>query len=388
MSDRFITVLCNTRFPSTAAHSGYLARLCESFARQGISVELVVPKRFKEVKANSSEYYSVKSPFSVRKIWSFDFLILGSVLGRLAYILQYANFYVFVLCFFLFRSRKRVVYIMDNLGGLLHFLGYRLIFETHVGIGSYRKYFLPLLKKAERFVAVNSIIKNDFVMAGFPAEKILVAPNGVDLDVFSGQESKEELRRNLKLPIGAKIIAYIGKYKTMGMDKGVDALVQAFGSVSQKIGEAHLLVVGLSDGEKNELTAVLEHSGVAASLYTLVEHRPQPEVARFMRASDVLVMNYPNTPYYRSYMSPMKMFEYMASGTPIVTSDLPAIREILDEKTAVFVLPDNQASLEQGILKVLNEEEFAGQIAGNARKEVLNHTWEKRAEKILNFIGV
>ena len=278
--------------------------------------------------------------------------------------------------------------MMDNLAGLLHFLGYRLIFETHVGIGSYRKYFLPLLKKADRFIVVNSIIKNDFLRAGFPSEDILVAPNGVDLKVFSGKESKAELRRELRLPLSAKIMAYVGKYKTMGMDKGVDELVKVFSSLRQKMANTHLLIVGLAPQEKQELAEVFAHAVIPAEAYTLVVHVPQSEVGKFMRASDVLIMNYPNTSYYASYMSPMKMFEYMASGVPIVTSDLPTVREILDDEMAVFVSPDNKESLEQGIFRVLMNEEFGKQIASKAYEKVSNYTWGKRAERILDFTGV
>ncbi|MDO8590457.1 MAG: glycosyltransferase family 4 protein, partial [bacterium] len=343
-------------------------------------------KRFKEIRVNPLEYYSIQTAFTVRKIWSFDFLIFGRVLGRLAFIFQYANFYIFTLCFFLFRSRKRIIYTMDNLGCLLSFLGYEVIFETHIGIGSYRKRLLPLLKRAKRIVTVNSIIKNDFVRAGFRAENILVAPNGVDLSLFSGNESKKELRTVFGLPLDAKIIAYVGKYKTMGMDKGVNELVRAFGSLYSLKKEAHLLIVGLSDDEKDELSAVFEQIGIPNQARSLVGHVSQAEVAKFMKASDVLVMNYPNTPYYANFMSPMKMFEYMASGQPIVTSDLPAIREILNEETAVFVEPDDQASLEKGILKILLDETFGKKLADEAYKRVLNYTWKKRAERILGFI--
>ncbi|MDO8590458.1 MAG: glycosyltransferase family 4 protein [bacterium] len=381
-----ITVLCNCRFPSTAAHSLYLARACESFAATGASVELVVPKRFKEIRVNPLEYYSIQTAFTVRKIWSFDFLIFGRVLGRLAFIFQYTNFYVFTLCFFLFRSRNRIIYTMDNLGCLLSFFGYKVIFETHVGIGSYRKRLLPLLKRAKRIVTVNSIIKNDFVRAGFKAEDILVAPNGVDLSLFSGNESKKELRTVFHLPLDSKIIAYVGKYKTMGMDKGVDELVWAFGSLYSVKKEVHLLIVGLSDDEKDELAAVFEKIGIPKQVRSLVGHVSQVEVAKFMKAADVLVMNYPNTPYYANFMSPMKMFEYMAAGQPIVTSDLPAIREILNEETAVFVEPDNQASLEKGILRILLDETFGKKIADKAYEKVLDYTWKKRAERILGFI--
>lgn len=383
-----ITVLCNTRFPSTAAHGTYLARACESFAAAGSVVELVVPKRFGEVKADPMAHYSVTTPFAVRKIWSFDFLVFGSVLRTLAFPLQYASFYFFIFFFFLFRSRRRIIYTMDNLGCLLAFLGYRVVFETHIGIGRYRKNMLPLIRRAERVVALNSSIKNELVAAGFPAEKILVAPNGVDLSVFSGAEPKEELRKTLNLPRVAKIIAYIGKYKTMGMDKGVDALVRAFGSLRSKRNDTHLLIVGLGESEKTELAAVLARTAVPPDAYTLVAYVSQNRVARFMRASDVLVMNYPDTPYYAHSMSPMKMFEYMAARRPIVTSDLPAIREILDETVAVFVAPDDRQSLEEGILKLVTDEQFGARIADSAYQKVLEYTWDKRAERILKFLGV
>jgi len=387
MTTESITVLCNCRFPSTAAHSAYLARLCESLSGRGVQVELVVPKRFKEVSENPFKYYSVKKPFTIKKIWSFDFLIFGSVLGRLAFIMQYANFYLFVLCFFLFRSRKQVIYTMDNLGCLLKFLGYKVIFETHIGIGSYRQYLLSLLKKADKVVTVNNIIKNDFVRAGFQSENILVAPNGVDLSLFTDIESKDKLRKTLKLPIGSKIVAYVGKYKTMGMDKGVDGLVQAFGSLYSTRKDIHLLVVGLSEAEKKELGEVVKRAGVFIEAFTLVSHVSNTDVAKFMTASDVLVMNYPNTTYYANFMSPMKMFEYMAAKRPIVTSNLPAIREILDKESAVFVESDDEESLKRGIEKLLNDELFGVQISSKAYEKVLNYTWEKRAERILDFIS-
>ena len=381
-----ITVLCNTRFPSTAAHGVYLARLCESFAAEGVSVELVVPKRGREVKAEPLSFYGVKTPFRVRKIWSFDFILLGPILRKSAYWFQAANFYLFALVYFLFRSRRRLVYTMDNLGCLLTFIGYRVVFETHVGIGPYRQKMLKLIRRAERLVAVNSLIKDEFVKAGFPAEKILVAPNGVDLALFSGGETKQELRRKLSLPEQAQIVGYVGRFRTMGMEKGVEELARSFAAFASAnaAGSPHLLIVGLEAGESTELKSLLKSAGVSEGRFTLVGHVSQRRVALYMRAADCLVMNYPDTPYYRVSMSPMKMFEYMASGNPIVASDLPSIREVLNERNAVIVKPDDQEALVSGIRRALEE---GAAPARQARRDAENFTWQNRARKILQFLS-
>jgi glycosyltransferase involved in cell wall biosynthesis len=76
----------------------------------------------------------------------------------------------------------------------------------------------------------------------------------------------------------------------------------------------------------------------------------------------------------------------MASSVPIVVSDLPSIREILNENNAVFVEPNNPESLANGIKKVLQNNDLADRISKQALQDVQNYTWQKRAEKILEFI--
>ena len=71
-----------------------------------------------------------------------------------------------------------------------------------------------------------------------------------------------------------------------------------------------------------------------------------------------------------------------------MTTDLGSIREILDDDTAVFVRPDDQENLGQGILKLLNDEELGVKIADRAYRKVLQHTWAKRAERIIKFLDV
>lgn len=382
-----VTILCNTRFPSSAAHATYLARLSESFSAEGADVELVIPKRFRELSGDPMKIFSVKNQFRIRKIFSFDFMIFGSVLGRAAFWLQYLNFYVFIFVFFLFRSRRRIVYTMDNLGCLLSYLGFPVIFESHVGIGQYRRRLLPLLKRAKAIVVVNEIIKKEFVAAGFAANKILVARNGVDIALFDKKNSKMEIRNELGLPADRKIVGYVGKYKTMGMEKGVSEFVTAVGGVLKSKTGVFLLIVGLTEDEKTELAATCASAGLSQNDYLLVGHVSQLSVAKYMMAADALVMNYPDNPHYAFYMSPMKMFEYMASDNPIIASDLPSIREVLNNKNSLLVRPGDAADLSAKISWLFDHPAEAKMLAERARAEVLENSWQNRGKNILEFVG-
>jgi len=115
--------------------------------------------------------------------------------------------------------------------------------------------------------------------------------------------------------------------------------------------------------------------------------KPHGEIPIWLKAADVLVL--PNTAkekISKYYTSPLKLFEYMAAQKPIVASDLPSLREILNENNSVFVKPDDPEALAQGIKKVLQNPELADKISKQAFLDIQDYTWQKRAQKILNFM--
>ena len=87
------------------------------------------------------------------------------------------------------------------------------------------------------------------------------------------------------------------------------------------------------------------------------------------------------------------MFEYMASGRPIIATDLPSIREVLNDSSAssgrgnaIIVKPDNPEDLARGIKTALENKELVNKISAQAFEDVNKYTWEKRTGDILNFI--
>jgi glycosyltransferase involved in cell wall biosynthesis len=106
-----------------------------------------------------------------------------------------------------------------------------------------------------------------------------------------------------------------------------------------------------------------------------------------MRAFDVLVIPLPWNPYFAFYMSPMKLFEYMASGRCIVATNVESLCEILEnDKNSLLAKHSNTADLAEKILASMDSPELREKLAAQAFKDVAFHTWLRRAERIIQFI--
>ena len=120
------------------------------------------------------------------------------------------------------------------------------------------------------------------------------------------------------------------------------------------------------------------------------------EIHNTMLACDILLMPYQEKVFIdmkgtdtSKWMSPMKMFEYMATGKPIISSDLPVLREVLkDGENAILTNPSEVLSWEESILKVINNPSMASLIGKNAReKYIQKYNWDERAKKLSHILS-
>ena len=116
--------------------------------------------------------------------------------------------------------------------------------------------------------------------------------------------------------------------------------------------------------------------------------RPYRELADNQSAADVLVV--PNTGkdvISARFTSPLKLIAHMASGRPVVASDLPSIREITGDDAAVLVAPDDAEALAGGIRKIFDDPLLGERLAKRAREKVERYTWKSRAAEITKLLA-
>jgi glycosyltransferase involved in cell wall biosynthesis len=368
-----IFYVANIRIPTEKAHGVAIVKSCEAFAKEGIEVMLVVPHRRTPFEKDVFETYGVKKIFSIRFLPVID--IIGEKAGPFAFWLETVTFYLSLLFFLLAKSRKTIIYTREPGFILLRLLGFNIAFECHL-IPKQQSFFFFLCRRASSIAVISEALKRVFVESRFAPDSILVAPSGVDLSIFDIDMSKEQARRGLDLPIDAKIAMYTGNFTTMGEDKGISDILRALPDAPDIV----FVAAGGSEKDRLQYVTFASELGVLGRVI-LRGSTTQKMLAMYQKAADVLLMPFPDTPHYRNHMSPVKMFEYMAAKRPIIASDLPTIREVLDDSNAVIVPPGNVEKLAAALSSIPDNA-----LAAKAYSDVARYSWSARTKNIIRHI--
>ena len=298
---------------------------------------------------------------------------LGSFLNKILFWVQQL--------FFALRLRKYladkegIIYSRDQFSLiLLDPKQHRLYWEAHNFPRNIKsKFYNKILEKISGLVVISKGLKDDF--ANYYNGPITVAPDGVDIEEFDIKVNKKEAREKLGLPLDKKIIIYTGHlYKW----KGADLLLETADSFQ----EDNLFVfVGGTDLDVRIFKEKAEKVGLANIL--ILGHKHHGEIPLYLKAADCAVLVGKKTERISDkYTSPLKMFEYMASGCPIVAQDLPSFREVLNENNSVIVQAESPQAMYEGIKIVTEDRDLADKISRKAKEDAQIYTWRKRAEKI------
>jgi len=398
-SPRLIYV-ANARLPTEKAHGFQVAKMCQAFAALGCDVELWHPRRRRSAEgpgdATIFDYYGIPHVYRVRRMRNLDPMALIDSLPPLVWgALFTLHALAWGLCAACAAARRRadLYYTRDASVALwLVLLGCPTVCELHRGASGSARWVLRLVGRRRALRAVIAITepgRRHVVRAGAPGGKVRVAPDGVDLSMFEGLPSRDECRRQLGLPTERRIVGYIGRFRTMEMEKGIPDLVDAVARLSDSPQPPLLLCVGGPMEAVREYRKQARCRGIREDDLLFVDRVPNVRVPLWIRACDVVTLPLPSTPYFERLPSPMKLFEYLAAGVPIVASDLSSLREVLTHGVdAWLVEAGHPDALAAGILRVLEDEQLGRALAAAAGRQALGHGWDRRAASILEAAGI
>ena len=348
-----ILYLAFIRLPTEKAHGVQIMKTCEALAEAGVSVELVTPGRKTYIKEDPFQYYGVKKNFIISTFKAPDWVSWGR-LGFITSLLWFSEIIKFQKRFW----SADIVYSRDA-GLLLQYvlLGRKLVYEAHTKPTFVSRYVAHVSYK---LIVISEGLRDAYVQAGINPQKITVAHDAVDVTAFQKQYDQKESREWLGISLDNKVALYVGRIDAA---KGADTFAAASERVPENI---QCVLIG-----QGPLVEELKQKYPKA---LFLPETPYSDLPRVLAAADILIL--PNSAKDKNaseFTSPLKAFAYLASGKPIIASDVPALQAILKEN-AVYYEADSVKALSDVMMRDLPK-----RLAG-----VEEYSWNERAKAILS----
>lgn len=358
------------RIPSRTAHSVHMINIASAMVSIGHTVIFLAPE-ITEKSDDLYEFYGVKRNFEIR--------FLGVIRSKL-----FTPIYSLKTMWCVSKIKPDLVVSRSALCCLLSaWLGRSVVFDSHAptwNSGTYHRFVFSLLRRTKNLkrMTVNSAALKEMYLrhAIQPLCPIVVAHNG---------SSENNLDEKLIVWPGRKDALQVGYMGHLYPGRGVEEILTS----AAKLPEIDFHIVG---GTENDIN----HWKNQVNLRNVYFHgfvKPA-EVYLYRNMCDVLLAPYKATGVFSAggkedssqYMNPIKVIEYMSSRKAILASDLPPLREILDDDRAILVNPSSSDGWTEGILRLLDSE-LRNKIALQSFKYFKsNLTWAARAKKMVEGI--
>ena len=360
--------IANIRFPTEKAHGKQVREMCNALVKEA-GITLVVPNRRTQGNALdfglSSEIRVVRIPVIDTVSW-----------GRFGFLFTAGMFAVGSGLYVLMHRHNTAVLTREYSCALMPaFFGVPTLWESHRG--EYNWLVRLAIKAGVRLVVITEGLKNFYIKKGIAPQKIFVAPDGVELVRYQHLPTKEEARHALGLPLDKTIALYNGHLYAW---KGADTLAEA----ALLLPDSFLAI--FMGGTEADIATFKKTYGHDERI-SIVGNKNDEERPLYLRAADACVLpSSAKSELSALFTSPLKLFGYMAAGTPVVASDVPSSREVLSEETAFFAAPDNPYSFAEALKQVASDPAAARAKGEAARAQVAIYDWGHRAKKIVGLL--
>ena len=373
-----ILYISKSIIPSRTANSIHVMKMCQAFADNGHEVVLLAPdvkNHYEKDIEDIYEYYGTRKNFNIKKLYH-----PNQKFG--------AFLYTLAIFFYLFINKKfDLVY-----GRFLHgvyvatWLNNKVIYESHAPTFDKKNHRLIVFKnliKSKYFikmVVISEALKNMYLEKRYLSNtKIQIAHDGADEVVnFDRKINLLGHKENLK-------VGYVGHlYKGKGME--------VIASLANKLDDdMEIHIIGGLEKDIKFWKSKINSKNIF--FYGFIPHK---EVSSYINALDVCLL--PNQKIVLAhgsesskefmnisdFTSPLKLFEYMSHRKPIIASDLPVIREVLNEKNSILLKCDD-IDLWINSIKNLKNLKNRDLIANQALSDFYNYSWKNRALLVLKF---
>ncbi|MBP7114251.1 MAG: glycosyltransferase family 4 protein [Candidatus Peribacteraceae bacterium] len=375
----------NVRLPSERAHGHQIAKVTEALKDMGHEIEIFAPYRKNIIDQSFESYYGLTSPIRLHHLGSTDGIAAWWAPGIIG--LKLTTYLLGNNLRGILKSRpKDFEVIYTRTPELLPYvtgLGIPVILELHRIPRIGKRRFLRLLRSCKLIVALTSPMRQALIDMGVSDVPVIVEGDGVDLHDFETLPSPKDTRTSLNVADGVPLIVYAGQLKSMGLSKGIPELLFALELLHDRGLEFRAVIAGGPESEKKKFVESMSEG--LRPLVNFTGHIAHLKIPTLLTAADILVYPAPKSDhlFYTRDTSPLKLFEYMAAGKPIVAADLPPLRDVVDPSMVTFSEPGSGESLSQAILMILEHREESSKKARLARAHVEQFTWENRMERIL-----
>lgn len=236
------------------------------------------------------------------------------------------------------------------------------------------------LEAADRVICVSEPLKAHLVSRwGVRPEAVVVMPNGVDAKTFRPDaDARHRVRAALGIAEGTPVVLFVGNFYEW---HDVETVLNAVAPLAQANRTVRLVLVG--DGATRaamEQRAQALGLGAVAHFTGLVAHA---EVPQYMAAADIAVVPYPRLPQ-EVWLSPLKLFEYMASGVAIVASAAGQVSDVLqDGVNALLVPPGDAQATSAAFGRLIDDGSLRAALGTRARADAVErHSWDQYIRRL------
>ncbi len=375
-----IAIIAPTHLPARRANTIQVMKMAQAFTALGHTVTVLIPGRTPPPPdwGDLARHYGLRHRFTVEwlprrtRLRSYDYAL--AALRRIRAL------------------RIGLIYTrLPQAAALASILRMPVIFEIHdFPRGTLAPWLLTRFLKgrgALELVVITAALR-DALARSFPALTrlpVLIAPDGVDLARYENLPAPAEARAQRQLStLGLQPATFtVGYTGHLYSGRGTGLMLD----LAARLPEMTFLLVGGEPADVERTRAQAESRALGNVILT--GFVPNAELPRYQAACDVLLMPYQRRVAASSggdiaaYLSPMKLFEYLACGRAILASDLPVLREVLNPSNAVLLPPNDPDAWVSALHDLRARPQVRASLAAQARTDAKNYSWEARAGQIL-----